>query len=110
MVSIAQNLRQYCLHQIGANALLLWEYFILRDGLCYNFIDAFSAIREILEKRAVIPEIKARIRYEIIQELEDAHERQSDVINENVIINALISEYLKFNNYKYTADVFNVGK
>ena len=55
-------------------------------------------------------QIKARIRAEVFNALDDQTEARPKLSNENVLINELIREYLEFNNYKYSASVLQAGK
>ncbi|XP_064611476.1 centrosomal protein 20-like isoform X2 [Liolophura sinensis] len=64
-----------------------------------------SVIKETLENRGVLGQIKARIRAEVFNALEDQSEEKPPLSNENLIINELIREYLDFNKYKYTSSV-----
>lgn len=54
-------------------------------------------------------QIKARIRAEVFNALDDHSEGKPALSNENMIINELIREYLEFNKYKYTASVLVSG-
>jgi len=68
-----------------------------------------EVLKETLEERGVLNEIRARVRAEIFNSLndqsKDKNSKQS-VSNENLIINELIREYLVFNNYNNTLSVF----
>ncbi|XP_035763609.1 lisH domain-containing protein FOPNL [Neolamprologus brichardi] len=63
------------------------------------------ALRETLESRGVLGQLKARIRAEVFSALDDQREPRPPVSHENLIINELIREYLEFNKYRYTASV-----
>ena len=67
-------------------------------------------MKESLQNRGVLGEVKARIRAEVFNALEDPSEPRPALSNENMIINELIREYLEFNKYKYTASVLRAGK
>lgn len=49
--------------------------------------------------------LKARIRAEVFNALDDDREPRPLLSHENLLINELIREYLEFNKYKYTASV-----
>ncbi|XP_077575223.1 centrosomal protein 20 [Stigmatopora nigra] len=63
------------------------------------------AIRETLESRGVLDQLKARIRAEVFGALDDQREHRPPLSHENLIINELIREYLEFNKYRHTASV-----
>ncbi|KAK7913567.1 hypothetical protein WMY93_013778 [Mugilogobius chulae] len=64
------------------------------------------AVRETLEARGVLGQLKARIRAEVFSALEgDKQPPQPQLSHENLLINELIREYLEFNKYKYCASV-----
>uniref|UniRef100_A0A671V7U5 Centrosomal protein 20 n=1 Tax=Sparus aurata TaxID=8175 RepID=A0A671V7U5_SPAAU len=65
----------------------------------------FSAVRETLESRGVLGQLKARIRAEVFSALDDQREPRPPLSHENLLINELIREYLEFNKYRYTASV-----
>ncbi|ELU16884.1 hypothetical protein CAPTEDRAFT_190202 [Capitella teleta] len=67
--------------------------------------DLNSAVKETLEHRGVLQEVKARLRAEVFHVLNDHQEQRPPLTNENILITELIREYLDFNNYKYTASV-----
>lgn len=71
-----------------------------------NLEDMKSVLKETLEKRGVLGQLKARIRAEIFQALDDESETKPRLSHENMLINELIREYLIFNNYKYSESVF----
>lgn len=54
--------------------------------------------------------LKARIRAEVFNALDDDREPRPSLSHENLLINELIREYLEFNKYKYTASVLIAGK
>ncbi|XP_050394731.1 centrosomal protein 20 [Patella vulgata] len=64
-----------------------------------------EVLKESLENRGVLGQIKARIRAEVFTALNDQTENKPQLSNENVLINELIREYLEYNNYKYAASV-----
>uniref|UniRef100_A0AAY5KR37 Centrosomal protein 20 n=1 Tax=Esox lucius TaxID=8010 RepID=A0AAY5KR37_ESOLU len=63
------------------------------------------ALRETLESRGVLGQLKARIRAEVFNALDDESEPRPTLSHENLLINELIREYLEFNKYRYTASV-----
>ncbi|XP_058496983.1 lisH domain-containing protein FOPNL [Solea solea] len=62
-------------------------------------------LRDTLESRGVLGQLKARIRAEVFSALDDQREPRPPLSHENLIINELIREYLDFNKYKYTTSV-----
>ncbi|KAK2166851.1 hypothetical protein LSH36_34g01078 [Paralvinella palmiformis] len=62
-------------------------------------------VKETLEHRGVLNQLKARIRAEVFSALDDQAEEKPSLSNENLLINELIREYLEYNKYKYTASV-----
>ena len=69
----------------------------------------FLVVKDSLEQRGVLNEVKARIRAEVYSAIERPTEGRPVVSNENILINELIREYLEFNKYKYTASVLTAG-
>lgn len=67
------------------------------------------AVRETLESRGVLAQLKARIRAEVFSALDDQREPRPPLSHENLLINELIREYLEFNKYRYTASVLTAG-
>ncbi|KAG8015122.1 LisH domain-containing protein FOPNL, partial [Nibea albiflora] len=63
------------------------------------------AVRDTLESRGVLGQLKARIRAEVFSALDDQREPRPPLSHENLLINELIREYLEFNKYRYTASV-----
>ncbi|KAM4892131.1 centrosomal protein 20 isoform 4-T4 [Sylvia borin] len=64
-----------------------------------------AVLKDTLEKRGALGQIKARIRAEVFNALDDQSERRPTLSRENLLINELIREYLEYNKYKYTASV-----
>ncbi|CAH3179859.1 unnamed protein product [Porites evermanni] len=64
-----------------------------------------NVLKETLENRGVLGQIRARIRAEVFSALDDQTEARPTLSNENLLINELIREYLTFNKYKYTESV-----
>lgn len=75
----------------------------------YNTKFLLTVIKETLENRGVLGQIKARIRAEVFNALEDQSEEKPPLSNENLLINELIREYLDFNKYKYSSSVLLAG-
>ncbi|RXN01991.1 Myosin-11, partial [Acipenser ruthenus] len=50
-------------------------------------------------------QLKARIRAEVFNALDDQSESRPPLSHQNLLINELIREYLEFNKYRYTASV-----
>lgn len=68
-----------------------------------------DVLKETLEERGILNEIRAKVRAEIFNSLNDQPKEKSkekQLSNENLIINELIREYLIFNNYNHTLSVF----
>ena len=66
-------------------------------------------VKDTLEDRGVLGEMKARIRAEVFHALEEDTEPSPPLSNENMFINELIREYLQFNKYKYSQSVLLAG-
>ncbi|XP_075624223.1 centrosomal protein 20 isoform X2 [Balearica regulorum gibbericeps] len=64
-----------------------------------------AVLKDTLEKRGVLGQIKARIRAEVFNALDDQSEPRPPLSHENLLINELIREYLEYNKYKYAASV-----
>ncbi|XP_033630850.1 lisH domain-containing protein FOPNL-like [Asterias rubens] len=64
-----------------------------------------AVLKETLESRGVMGQIKARVRSEVFHALDDQSDPRPPLSNENMLINELIREYLEFNKYKYTSSV-----
>ena len=69
-----------------------------------------AVVKETLESRGVLGQIKPRIRAEVFNALDDQNETKPGLSNENMLINELIREYLEFNKYKYTSSVLQAGQ
>ncbi|XP_069021970.1 centrosomal protein 20 [Embiotoca jacksoni] len=63
------------------------------------------AVRETLESRGVLGQLKARIRAEVFSALDDRREPRPPLTHENLLINELVRDYLEFNRYRHTAAV-----
>ncbi|XP_032303588.1 lisH domain-containing protein FOPNL isoform X2 [Coturnix japonica] len=64
-----------------------------------------AVLKDTLEKRGALGQIRARIRAEVFNALDDQSEPRPPLSDENLLINELIREYLEFNKYKYAASV-----
>ncbi|NXH47816.1 FOPNL protein, partial [Dicaeum eximium] len=62
-------------------------------------------LKDTLEKRGALAQIKARIRAEVFNALDEQGEPRPALSRENLLINELVREYLEYNKYKYTASV-----
>lgn len=71
-----------------------------------NIDDLKDVLKQTLEDRGVLSEIRAKIRSEIFNTLNDKPKSKPELSNENLIINELIREYLIFNNYTHALSVF----
>ncbi|GBN93303.1 LisH domain-containing protein FOPNL [Araneus ventricosus] len=67
--------------------------------------DLKDVLKESLAKSGVLSEIRARIRAEVFNVLQDETEPPPPISNENVFINELIREYLIYNGYLFTESV-----
>ena len=73
--------------------------------LCFYF----TVIKDTLENKGSLGQIKARIRAEVFNALNEEGDSKPQLSNENLIINELIREYLDFNKYKYASSVLVAG-
>ena len=67
--------------------------------------DLKAVLKETLESRGVLGQIRARVRAEVFNALDEQSESRPPLSNENMLINELIREYLEFNRYRYTCSV-----
>lgn len=65
-----------------------------------------EVLKETLEERGVLSQIRAQIRSEIFGTLNGSTANRPELSKENLIINELIREYLTFNGYQHTLAVF----
>ena len=65
-----------------------------------------NALKETLEQKGVLNEIRVKMRQSIFEVIESDDKPQTKLSNENLIINALIKEYLDYNKYLHTSSVF----
>ena len=66
-------------------------------------------VQETLESRGALGQVKAKIRAEVFNALNDTSEPPPALSNENMLINELIREYLVFNKYKHAESVLHAG-
>ena len=67
--------------------------------------DLKSVLRETLEQKGVLNEVKSKIRAEIFTALDAENTNRPQLSNENMIINEMIREYLEYNRYYNSASV-----
>ena len=65
-----------------------------------------SSLKETLINRGVLNKIKAQMRQEIFNIIDNDQDSKPNLTKENLIINELIKEYFKYNNYNYALNVF----
>ena len=65
-----------------------------------------SSLKETLINRGVLNKIKAQMRQEIFNIIDNDKDSKPNLTKENLIINELIKEYFKYNNYNYALNVF----
>lgn len=68
-----------------------------------------KALKETLEARGVLTQLRARIRAEVFRALDDPSEPRPSPSKETLLINELIREYLKFHKYHHTESVLIAG-
>lgn len=74
-----------------------------------NDLFVVIALKETLEKKGALGQIKARIRTEVFKALDDQNEPRPPLTRENFLINELIREYLRYNKYNNAAHVLTAG-
>lgn len=67
--------------------------------------DLKNVLRETLEQKGVLNDVKAKIRAEIFTALDSEQAGKPQLSNENMIINEMIREYLEYNKYYNAASV-----
>ena len=65
-----------------------------------------NALKETLEQRGVLNQIKAIMRQEIYDSIEKDDNPKPELSEENLLINELIKEYLNYNNYSHSSSLF----
>ncbi|RHX98426.1 hypothetical protein DYB36_007738 [Aphanomyces astaci] len=73
--------------------------------LCIELRSGYVALKDTLEARGSMGQIRARIRAEIFQALDEGAPK-AKLSNENLIINELIREYMEYNGYRHALSVF----
>ena len=72
-----------------------------------NVNELKDALKETLEERGVLNQIRALMRQSIFEAIESSDDKpKPKLTDENLIINELIREYLIYNNYLHTNSVF----
>ncbi|KAM3135729.1 hypothetical protein pb186bvf_012126 [Paramecium bursaria] len=66
-----------------------------------------DVLKETLEDRGVMQQLRARVRAEIFNALNDQPQDKPQLSMENMIINDLIREYLQYNHYDHSLSVFS---
>ncbi|TPX55217.1 hypothetical protein SpCBS45565_g08515 [Spizellomyces sp. 'palustris'] len=74
-----------------------------------SYEDLKDALRENLEARGFMSDIRARVRAEVYKTLEDENEIKPQVSKESELLNELIREYLRYSGYNHTISVFSAG-
>lgn len=71
-----------------------------------NVNELKEALKETLQERGELNKIKAMMRAAIFDAIETDDKPKPKLSDENLIINELIKDYLKYNNYLHTSSVF----
>lgn len=71
-----------------------------------NVTELKDALRDVLDQRGVLDQIKARIRAEVFSALDEQSEPKPQPSNINLVLNELIREYMEFNRYRHSLSVF----
>ena len=67
--------------------------------------DLKNVLRETLEQKGVLNDVKAKIRAEVFTALDSEATGKPPLSNESMIINEMIREYLEYNRYYNAASV-----
>ena len=67
--------------------------------------DLKNVLKETLEQKGVLSDLRARIRAEVFTALDSDVQAKPKLSNENMIINEMIREYLEYNRYYNTSSV-----
>ena len=67
--------------------------------------DLKNVLRETLEQKGVLNDVKAKIRAEVFTALDSEAQGKPPLSNENMIINEMIREYLEYNRYYNASSV-----
>ena len=65
-----------------------------------------TSLKETMIKRGILNKIKAEMRQEIYEALDNDDNPKPKLTRENFIINELIKEYFNYNDYNYSSKVF----
>ena len=65
-----------------------------------------ASLKETMIKRGILNKIKAEMRQEIYEALDNDDNPKPKLTRENFIINELIKEYFGYNDYNYSSKVF----
>eukprot|EP00823_Brevimastigomonas_motovehiculus_P005724 TRINITY_DN4266_c3_g1_i1.p1 TRINITY_DN4266_c3_g1~~TRINITY_DN4266_c3_g1_i1.p1 ORF type:complete len:308 (+),score=92.18 TRINITY_DN4266_c3_g1_i1:97-1020(+) len=68
--------------------------------------DLKAALRSTLDQRGTLDDIRAKLRAEIFNAMDDHDLPKPKLCNENLFINELIREYFEYNKYNHTLSVF----
>ena len=71
-----------------------------------NVNELKEALKETLEEKGILNNIRASLRATIFEVIETDDKPKPKLSDENLIINELIREYLKYNNYMHSSSVF----
>ena len=71
-----------------------------------ELVELKDALRDALERRGTLGTLRAQIRRDVFNAMEDSGDAEHPTPKENLIINELIREYLAFNNYRHALAVF----
>ena len=63
-------------------------------------------LKETLDERGILQKVRAQIRAEIFNTLNEQVSSKKTLSEENLIINEIFREYLEYNNYHHTKEVF----
>ncbi|KAJ3217103.1 hypothetical protein HDU67_008480 [Dinochytrium kinnereticum] len=70
-----------------------------------TYDDLKMAVKESLDSRGVLADLKARLRAEIFKTIQDKGQRPAPAF-ETAVVNELIAEYLNYNGYSHSLSVF----
>ncbi|TYZ59459.1 hypothetical protein PybrP1_002455 [[Pythium] brassicae (nom. inval.)] len=68
--------------------------------------DLKDVLKQTLDARGSLGQLKARIRAEVFAALDDQDVPKPRLSNENLVINELVREYLEYNGYRHALSVF----
>ena len=70
----------------------------------------FPVLKDALENKGVLNELRSKMRAELYHLLEDNITEKPKVSQENLLLNELIREYMDFNSYRYSKSIFLKGE